>query len=373
MHATFVPVSGFLGAGKTTTLLAAARELRARGHRPAIVTNDQGRDLVDTQLARTVIDAVGEVLEGCFCCRFEDLTAVVSGLVAAGADVVLAEAVGSCTDLRATVVRPLRAHHGASLTVAPLTTVVDPLRYRTFAREWSAGSDTAYLYAHQLAEADVLAVNKTDLLMSRGLVTDIARRNPSATVVPYSARSGEVGTLVDLWLAGAVPDRVDEALDYDRYAAAEAALAWLNHEVTVTGPVNPARWARVALATLSRTCATAGALVGHAKLSLTSADGLTKCSLTAAGNAPSMDLPGPPAADAARAVFNLRVAWPPAALDEACVAATAAANESCGTTSTATPLPASFQPSYPRPTHRLKSQETQVGRTMAVSDKPPTR
>lgn len=358
MHATFVPVSGFLGAGKTTTLLAAARELRARGHRPAIVTNDQGRDLVDTQLARTVTDAVGEVLEGCFCCRFEDLAAVVAGLVTEGADVVLAEAVGSCTDLRATVVRPLRAHHGPTVTVAPLTTVVDPLRYRTFARQWSAGSDTAYLYAHQLAEADVLAVNKIDLLMSRGLVADIGRRNPSATVVPYSARSGEVGALVDVWLADALPDRADEPLDYDRYAAAEAGLAWLNHEVTVTGPVAPARWAQAALTTLSDICAKAGVLVGHAKLSLTSAGGLTKSSLTTAGAAPTVDLTGPPAADSARAVFNVRVAWPPTALDEACVAAIAAADEVCGTTSTAAGPPAAFQPSYPRPTHRLESQVT---------------
>lgn len=356
MRAMFVPMSGFLGAGKTTTLLAAARDLRTRGYRPAIVTNDQGRDLVDTQLARTVTDAVGEVLDGCFCCRFEDLAAVTTGLVTGGADVVLAEAVGSCTDLRATVVRPLRAHHGASLTVAPLTTVVDPLRYRTFAREWAAGSDTAYLYAHQLAEADVLAVNKLDLLASRGLVADIARRNPAATVVPYSARSGEVGALVDLWLAGAVRDRPDEELDYDRYAAAEAELAWLNHEVTVTGPMTPARWARVALATLSRTCATAGVLVGHAKLSLTTPGGLTKGSLTAAGNAPTVDLPGPPTADSARAVFNLRVAWPPAALDEVCEQSIAAADEACGTTSTGTTPPKAFQPSYPKPTHRVGHQ-----------------
>lgn len=82
MRATFVPVSGFLGAGKTTTLLAAAKELRSRGHHPAIVTNDQGRDLVDTQLARTVLDAVGEVVEGCFCCRFDELADVTTTLVA---------------------------------------------------------------------------------------------------------------------------------------------------------------------------------------------------------------------------------------------------------------------------------------------------
>lgn len=355
--AVFVPVSGFLGAGKTTTLLAAAHELRARGHRPAIVTNDQGRDLVDTQLARTATDAVGEVLEGCFCCRLHDLTEVTTTLVDGGADVVLAEAVGSCTDLRATVVRPLRAHHGDTLRVAPLTTVVDPVRYRAFARSWSAGQDddTAYLYAHQLAEADVLAMNKVDLLgqAATSLRSELGRRYPSARVIPYSARSGTVSGLVDAWLGAAVEDRADGELDYDRYAAAEAALAWLNHEVTVTGEFEPARWARVALATLSQACAAAGALVGHAKVSVDTASGLAKGSLTSAGAAPAMDLTGPSTAREGRAVFNLRVECPPTTLDAACAEAIRAADASCGTTSVAGTAPASFQPSYPKPVHRI--------------------
>jgi len=358
MRATFCPVSGFLGAGKTTTLLALATELRARGHRPAIVTNDQGRDLVDTQLARTVTDDVGEVVDGCFCCRFEDLARVVTELVGRGVDVVLAEAVGSCTDLRATVVRPLREHHGDSLRVAPLTTVVDPVRYRNFARAWASGqdTDTGYLYAHQLAEADIVAVNKVDLV-GRGvapLLADLGRRNRSANLVAYSARSGDVTELADLLMVDAEPaDRPGEELDYDRYAAAEAELGWLNHGVTVLGRFAPAYWARIALTTLSARCADAGVLVGHAKVSLAAGTALTKASLTAAGEPPTVDLAGPEEVTEARAVLNLRVALPPAELNKAASAAVAAADSACGTTSTATTQPAAFQPSYPRPTHRI--------------------
>jgi G3E family GTPase len=354
MRATFCPVSGFLGAGKTTTLLAAARALRERGHRPAIVTNDQGRDLVDTRLARTVTDDVAEVLDGCFCCRFDELADVVTTLVDGGADVVLAEAVGSCTDLRATVVRPLRAHHGAALRVAPLVTVVDPLRYRAFARSWAAGSDTGYLYAHQLAEADVLAVNKIDLAGPElgATVADLRRRNPAARIVRYSARSGDVGELVDLLLGDSAPDRPDASLDYDRYAAAEAELAWLNHSASVHGAFHPATWADTALAALSSWAAATGALVGHAKVTLSS-PGLTKVSLTGAGETPSLDVPGPAVADSGRAVFNLRVACPPADLDRACADAMAAADGACGTSTSSDRDPAAFRPAYPRPTHRM--------------------
>lgn len=353
----FRPVNGFLGAGKTTTLLAAARTLRGRGHRPAIVTNDQGTDLVDTQIARTATDRVAEVTGGCFCCRFEDLAVAVTSLVDAGADVVLAESVGSCTDLRATVVRPLRREYRDKLRVAPLTTVVDPDRYRLFARAWdlAADSDLAYLYHHQLAEADVIAVNKVDAVSPTLLAAvraDLTARFPRSTVVTYSARSGDVDALLD---AVEQPDRkVDGELDYDRYAAAEAELAWLNLAVTVTRPAGfrPAAWARAALESLSSACQRSGSMIGHAKLSMTDQGGLTKASLTAAGEPVHLDLVPPVTVTSSRAVLNLRVAMPPTDLDHATAAAITAADTTCDTHSQVEHNTA-FQPSYPRPTHRL--------------------
>jgi G3E family GTPase len=41
-------VGGFLGSGKTTAILAAARELISQGKSVGIITNDQGKYLVDT-------------------------------------------------------------------------------------------------------------------------------------------------------------------------------------------------------------------------------------------------------------------------------------------------------------------------------------
>lgn len=357
--ATFHPLSGFLGAGKTTTVLAAARALRDRGRTPAILTNDQGSELVDTLLTRTVTDRVAEVTDGCFCCRFDELAGSVIRLVAAGADAVLAEAVGSCTDLRATVVRPLRRCYGDRLQSAPLITVVDPHRYRLFARAWDSGADTdlAYLYAHQLTEADVIAVNKIDTVppgLLEALTADIGRRFPRATVVRYSAASGDVTALLDLPPAPDGPDR-DTEIDYDRYAAAEAELAWLNHAVIVTAPFGftPAEWATTALAALA--ASVGEALIGHAKLTVADPSGTepTKAGLTASGSAPTLDLAGPDRLLRARAVFNLRIGTTPDELDRACAEAIAAADAAYGTTSVDEPGPPAFRPSYPRPTHRI--------------------
>src|SRR3954467_12520402 len=104
----FIALSGFLGAGKTTTMIAAARHLERRGEKVAVITNDQGTVLVDTQLVRSALDNVSEVTGGCFCCRFDDLLVAAQALIDQGnARTLLAEAVGSCTDLQATVIRPL--------------------------------------------------------------------------------------------------------------------------------------------------------------------------------------------------------------------------------------------------------------------------
>ena len=102
-----VMVGGFLGAGKTTLLLAAANELGKRGLRSAVILNDQGEDLVDTQYASFHDLQRGEITGGCFCCRFSELVRVIDRLKEFAPEVIFAEPVGSCTDLSATTLKPL--------------------------------------------------------------------------------------------------------------------------------------------------------------------------------------------------------------------------------------------------------------------------
>src|SRR5882757_7621178 len=96
----FVMVGGFLGAGKTTTLARLARYYSGRGQKVGLVTNDQAQDLVDTQSLRSQGFPVEEIAGACFCCRFDDLVVKVSQLESdERPDIILAEPVGSCTDL----------------------------------------------------------------------------------------------------------------------------------------------------------------------------------------------------------------------------------------------------------------------------------
>ncbi|HEY1618815.1 MAG TPA: GTP-binding protein [Streptosporangiaceae bacterium] len=363
----FIALSGFLGAGKTTTLIATARMLEAQGRRVSVVTNDQGTDLVDTKMARSSLDSVAEVTGGCFCCRFDDLMTVVNDLLTSGtADTVIAEAVGSCTDLQATVVRPLRKYHGERFSVAPLATIVDPHRLRAFARAADRGepeSDLSYLFGRQLAEADVIAINKTDTISAAdldALTSALQEKYPSATVIPYSALTGAgLEDLVGAWQQEAGWSG-DLDIDYDRYAAAEAQLAWYNQRFDLRAAsgagFSPAAWASAALGKLIEIIGDP-ASIGHAKIMVDSEHGVTKLSATGGDDGPSADMTVETPVREAAAFVNARVACDPPVMDQAVLDAVAHADAVAGATSSGAAGAVSFKPGYPRPIHHLAASQ----------------
>jgi G3E family GTPase len=155
-------IGGFLGAGKTTAMGRLARHLTDQGLRVGLITNDQAGGLVDTKLMRNQGFATEEIAGGCFCCRFNTLVDAAAKLTdATKPDVFIAEPVGSCTDLVATVTYPLRRIYGAEFTVAPLSVLVDPIRARRILGLDDGGNfstKVAYIYKKQLEEADVIVV-----------------------------------------------------------------------------------------------------------------------------------------------------------------------------------------------------------------------
>jgi Ni2+-binding GTPase involved in maturation of urease and hydrogenase len=363
----FVALSGFLGAGKTTTLIAAAELMERTGQRVAVVTNDQGTDLIDSTLARRNTSLAAEVTGGCFCCRFDDLMSVTRDLIESSApDVIIAEAVGSCTDLQATVVRPLTAYYGGQFSVAPLTTVVDPLRLLAFrsAESGEPESDLSYLFGKQLAEAEIIALNKIDLVGeadATATFTSLGQAHPAARIVPYSARTGTGLTeLLQAWQASTAWEGSLE-IDYDRYAAAEAQLAWLNQRFDVrtsgTTGFDPVRWAEAAVRKTAELTGVPDADIGHIKLTLDTDAGMFKASITGTTSGPVIDLLPDGVAQRGTAVINARVACEPAILDSAALAAISYADQITGTSSQAHAA-ASFKPGYPKPVHRLTGPAT---------------
>src|SRR2546426_8716 len=128
-RARYIMIGGFLGAGKTTAVGKLAARLTRQGLRVGLITNDQGRNLVDTAMLRAQGFATEEIPGGCFCCRFNSLVEAADRLTAATRpEVFIAEPVGSCTDLVATVTYPLRRIYGDNFAITPLSVLVDPIR-----------------------------------------------------------------------------------------------------------------------------------------------------------------------------------------------------------------------------------------------------
>jgi CobW/HypB/UreG, nucleotide-binding domain len=305
---SLVFVGGFLGAGKTTLILKAVDILQRRGKRAAIITNDQDAGLVDTQHALAQEILAREVAGGCFCCRFSDLLDASSALAVCHPDVIFAEPVGSCVDLSATILQPLKAFHRDLYRLAPLTVLIDPIVARRV-HNGDIDSDIEFLFRHQLAEADLVCLSKQDSL-----------DKPIPLPFPVDFKlSAKTGAGVDTWLDEVLETRrvVGARLlevDYKRYAEAEAALGWLNlhAEIRSPRPVSPALVIGPLLDRLKGSLDAAGLPIAHLKVFDQAATGWVKASISSNDQEPVPEgdlLAGP--VDEHQLAINLRAVAKP--------------------------------------------------------------
>ena len=361
--ARYVMVGGFLGAGKTTALVRLAGQLKAEGKRVGLITNDQSVGLVDTALAAAHDLPVEEITGGCFCCRFDSLTAAAEKLSAAERpDVFLAEPVGSCTDLAATVSYPLRRLYGDAYSIAPYSVLVDPVRAERvlgLASGTSFSPKVLYIYGKQLEEADVIVVNKADALDAgrlERLTAALAAKYPQATVLAMSARDG---TGFDGWAeriaSGDAATGPTMAVDYDTYAEGEALLGWANATATVsaTAPFDGNAYLQALMSDLHARLATHGAEVAHLKMTLSPDEGsdLAVMNLTRTDAEPEQSHSLHEPLEAGELIVNLRAEADPAALKQAILLALDARDKAAGVRATVEHLEA-FRPGRPVPTHR---------------------
>ncbi|MCL4195477.1 MAG: cobalamin biosynthesis protein P47K [Thermoguttaceae bacterium] len=235
-------IGGFLGAGKTTAVAALAKQLAAEGRRVGLITNDQGRNLVDTTMLRAQGFPTEEIPGGCFCCRFNSLVEASQRLTArTRPEVFIAEPVGSCTDLIATVTYPLRRLYRDNFAVAPVSVLVDPVRAERIFGLTQGGTfsdKVRYIYLKQIEEADLVVISKSDLINDtrlEALRQAIRAQFPKKEILTVSARTG---SNLDEWFARLTRDEqaggTAMEVDYRVYADGEALLGWLNCTVQLS-------------------------------------------------------------------------------------------------------------------------------------------
>ena len=224
-------IGGFLGAGKTTLITKMAKKLMEDGMKVGIIMNDQADSLVDTQYSKELGLDCCEVAGGCFCCRFPDFLENARDLVKSGDPaLILAEPVGSCTDLMATVAAPLKRVYGNEFQVVPLIIMVDADRAaRNRMNDDSLGG---YLRQHQISEAEYVVLSKVDLVNEEyleSISSKVNEINPRARVIPYSIGAEDGLDAILSLVLSEEESRIDpREIDYQVYAEAEAELGWYN-------------------------------------------------------------------------------------------------------------------------------------------------
>lgn len=236
-------VAGFLGSGKTTAIVNACKVLSGNGLRVGVVTNDQGKFLVDTAFFRLEDIPAVEVGGGCFCCHYSNLEEQLYNLIdTLQPDVIFAESVGSCADIVATVVKPMFELQSSPLMPTSFSVFVDArlLRLRLNDIPLPFSDSIAYIFDQQIEEAGLLVINKVDLLTEAQnaiLLDQASERWPEKTLLPQTSLSS---TGVQPWLeeieygSAPIPEK-GIPIDYARYADGERRLAWLDQEVVFEG------------------------------------------------------------------------------------------------------------------------------------------
>jgi G3E family GTPase len=320
-------VGGFLGAGKTTLIGKLVRHLQSGGLRCGVVTNDQAVSLVDTALAETLNGAaISEIAGGCFCCKLDQLEDMLTDQwksdPSTSPDVIVAEPVGSCTDLIATVVLPLRRAFGERVTVAPLSVLLDGRRaLSSLGGRRTPGDfskDVGYVYRKQIEEAEIVVVNKTDLMPQEDITDLLARIDsnfPGKEIFLLSAKTG--GGLAE-WAARISSSETSPKtlmeVDYVRYGEGEALLGWCNAEVEVAceQPEDGDDFLGRLSTLISDSLAEHRSEVAHFKMALTDADGrLGVINQVLSGTAPEISRPFGGGFRRARLTVNLRAEGDP--------------------------------------------------------------
>jgi G3E family GTPase len=177
-------IGGFLGSGKTTTILRLGRDFSNAGNKVAIIVNEIGEVGIDGDVISKYGLQTTELTSGCICCSLKvNMKTTISLLMRDyKPDILLIEPTGIA--FPQIIKNEIKLMDLKDTTIQPLVTLIDGSRFKQLMKE------VKHFAMRQIIDAEVLGINKIDLvdkIQIPIIETSIQQLNPKAKVILLSA------------------------------------------------------------------------------------------------------------------------------------------------------------------------------------------
>lgn len=238
MKTKYVVTSGFLGAGKTTSMIAFAQNINKRGLGTAgILVDDLGaNNIVDANTTETSGVITLDISGDCICYQHENLVDKLHQLETMGSNVIFSDIPGLGIGALDNVYLQLNEREPGEFDLMPFLCLIDPERIRMVMPEQAdlnLPDELKSLLNAQMAEADLIVLNKIDTISAEKkdeIIAFVKDRYPDTPILAMSALTGEgVDAVVDHLLNNKA-NAVHRDIGYgsEAFMAAESLLCWYN-------------------------------------------------------------------------------------------------------------------------------------------------
>lgn len=180
-----IVIGGFLGSGKTSTVIRLGKEFSQQGKKVAVIVNEIGEIGIDGDVISKYGLDTNELTSGCICCSLKvnmktTITLLMQDYIP---DILLIEPTGIA--FPQIIKHEIELMDLKSTIVAPLVTLIDGSRFKQIMKE------AKHFSMRQIIDAEILGINKVDLMELRQIPiveASVQQLNPKAKIIRLSTK-----------------------------------------------------------------------------------------------------------------------------------------------------------------------------------------